>query len=440
MKLSLLPHQEQTIKRLEVTGGRQLLNLWPGAGKTLTTLCYLFKQQLPRVLVVAPASVCAVWEAESEKWCFPEFIRYTGTPLKRSRLLDTLRENPSWTVVSYETYLRDHKNLDRIRWDAVVLDECHKIKSPTAKVSKALRNLCQLVPRAILLSGTPLVNGWGDMWSQVEAVKKGSLYGNWFIFRNMHAIMPIPGVPAITGWRGVEQIKAKIAPHIFTIDKQEIIKHLPPVQEIDIPVELSSKEQKMYASMRDAMVIELEDETLTAANALVKVGRLRQLTDGLFTLGIEESAKLEALSDLLDTLQGQHVIVFSMYEQTVQFMAGKLGIKNVITGSTSGRDEIIARWRKDGGVIMGTSAMSTGLNLQEAAYVIQIEKPWTKAEEDQRIARAWRTGQKRPVTVYNLLARDTIDYGVKKLLERKGGMAEDLAALTMKDIQELLKE
>lgn len=89
---------------------------------------------------------------------------------------------------------------------------------------------------------------------------------------------------------------------------------------------------------------------------------------------------------------------------------------------------------------MGTSAMSTGLNLQEAAYVIQIEKPWTKAEEDQRIARAWRTGQKRPVTVYNLLARDTIDYGVKKLLERKGGMAEDLAALTMKDIQELLKE
>lgn len=428
MKPSLLPHQIKALERLHETGGKQLLNLYPGAGKTLTTITYLKELNLKNVLIIAPTSILAVWEAEAGKWEAPSVTRFAGSKVQREKI-----ELSGWVAVGYEMFLREAKRFQKVKWDVLILDESQKIKSPTAKVSKAIRLAATAIPRRILLSGTPIVNGWGDVWSQVECVKPGSLYGNWWAFRNTHAIMPIPGVPMISGWRGVETIKAKIAPYVFTIPKEEITKNLPPLQMIDVPVELSPREMKAYAQMRDEMLMQIDGETITAANALVKVARLRQVTNGLFAFGEDISSKAEVLRDLLDTLSGQHVIIFTMYSTTSEYLAKTLKIKFHINGSTVNRDAIIESWKREGGALIGTSAMSTGLNLQQSAFVIQIEPSWTQAEEEQRIGRAWRTGQSKQVTVYNLLAKGTIDYTVRKLIAKKGKIAVELA-----EIKELL--
>lgn len=434
-KITLMPHQEQALERLKWSRGCQLLNLCPGAGKTLTALTHV--GQLKNVLIVCPASVVGVWEEECRKWKFTLPQRMDMTKTKREKVYQEW--HVGWMTMSYETLRTDIKKIASLPWDAMILDESHKAKAPTAKVSKALRKFAKQVPQRILLSGTPLVNGWGDIWNQVEIVSPGSMYGNFYLFRNRHAIMPIPNVPAIKGWRDVDKIKEMIKPHVFTINKEIIQANLPDVSMVDVPVKLSDKEQKAYIKARDEFLIELETgEEITIATALVKVGRLRQLANGLFTFGWDISSKAQALNDILAPLQDEKVIVFSMYAETIKFLQKQLRCKHIITGESRNRDDIIADWRARGTVLLGTQAMSTGLNLQDAHYVIQIDPPWTQAEEDQRIARAWRTGQKNPVTVYNLLAEDTIDYGVRSLIKKKGSMATEMAAVTMGDLRDIL--
>lgn len=445
--IKLMPAQILSVERLESATGRQLLNLPPGGGKTLTTLYYLTKHDVKKALIVCPASLLGTWSAEAKKWGLPEPIEFRGDKKQRDFIMGLFRNNfdAAWLVVGYEMFLREVKKLSAIKWDAMVCDESQKIKSPTAKVSKQVRKLSQTIPSCILLSGTPIVNGWQDIWSQVETVHVGSLYGSWWTFRQVHAVMPIPNIPMIKGWRDVDKIKEKIKPYVFTIPKEMVRKDLPPVSVVDVNVPLSAEESRAYKQIRDEFLLELDgQEVLTVANALVKVGRLRQTANGLFTFGKDESSKSDALGALLDTLGDEKVIIFSMYAQTIRYLQQKLRCKHVITGDSTDRDAILNDWRKNGTMLLGTAALGTGLNLQDAHYVIQFDLPFTAAEEEQRIARAWRTGQHNPVTVYNLMAEDTIDYGIRRLIEKKRLIMEELsratAAMTDEERKKLIEK
>lgn len=421
-----MPHQVAALERLKKTGGCQLLNMPPGSGKSLVALSYM--SRLPpgsRTLILAPVTLLETWAQEAMKWFGWELTLVRGTGGKRAALYDE-----PICVVGYETFRRDYDIILRKGWNLLVCDESHKVKSPKSFVTKRAKLLAARTPRRILMSGTPLVNSWADMWSQCEMVSPGCLYGNFFTFRNIHAIMPIPGVPMIKGWRMVEEIQRRIAPHVFSVDKDEVQSALPPVTITDVPVTLTTKERKAYEQMRDEFLLEMEGVELTIANALVKAGRLRQCVNGVEVFGIEDDgSKLRALKELLEMIGQEHVIVFSMYAKTIESYASKLGVSSVITGDTRFRDDVIQTWKRQGGPLLMTAAGEAGLNLQEARYVINIELPWTQASYEQRVGRAWRTGQKRPVTVYNLMAKDTIDYGVKKLLEKKGDMMESLSDL-----------
>lgn len=437
--MDLMPHQRAALERLDEAGGCQLLNLCPGAGKTLIALSHINVPSLGatlRTLIVCPVTLTSTWDQEAHKWFDLSVMQAKGR--KEDRL--AVYEQGWLVAVGYETFRMDFEHIMKQQWDMLICDESHKLKSPTAQVTKKMMKLAKKVPRRILLSGTPLVNSWIDMWSQIEIVHPGALYGNFYAFRSMHAIMPVPGIPMIRGWRGVDQIKEKIAPYIFTVPKEEIQAALPPVTFVDVPVELTPKEKKAYAEIRDEFRVELEEaEDLTIANALVKVGRLRQCVNGVHAFGIEdEGSKLKALKELLETLQGEHVIIFSMYAQTCDRYAAALATDQVITGATTGRDEVIGKWRRAGGPLILSGAGEAGLNLQDACYVIQVEPPWTRASQDQRVGRSWRTGQKRPVTVYSLLATDSVDYGVKKMIEKKGKMADEVAGITIQDLRDLV--
>jgi SNF2 family DNA or RNA helicase len=165
---------------------------------------------------------------------------------------------------------------------------------------------------------------------------------------------------------------------------------------------------------------------------MVKVGRLRELACGDFFFGGEHSSKTKTLLELLDMLGEEKVIIFTEYARTADFLQKNIPGSLVIQGSTptAERNKIIEKWKNSGRILIGTSALATGVNLQDAHYVIQFDLPWTKAEEDQRISRSHRTGQKNPVTVYNLMAKNTIDQHIRYILNKKGNYMAELIAWT----------
>lgn len=433
MQITYLPHQLSALERLRESKGRQLLNLIPGAGKTLTAITYLKEVKAKNVLILNMATALSVWVDEAEKWDAPRVVKFQGTKVKRDKILKEFVGG--WVVTSYETFLREHKNLAKFQWDATVLDECQKTKNPTAKVSKAARAFAQKCNIRILLSGTPLKNHWGDLWNPVETICPNSLFGNWYVFRNMYAVMPLPGIPVIKSWRNVEEIQKKIKPHIFTIDENEIRKNIPPMTMIDIRVELSPAEKKQYSKIRDEMLMEISGEDVSIVNALAQLTKLRQCANGLVAFSEPMSSKLDAIKELLEMLEGEKVIIFTEYATFATFLGQQLKCP-VIQGSVSmdQRHYILESWKKDGTVLVGTSAMSASLNLQDAHYLIQYDLCWSKADEDQRIGRVWRQNQKSPVTVYNIMAEGTVDWMIRKAIKTKGSMMAQLAECTIKEI------
>lgn len=425
-----MSHQEAAIRRLEETKGLQLLNLCAGSGKTLTTLAYIQKHGRNDVLVIAPSSILDVWHDEYLKWYGKESTIIRGTPAKRAKIHESLS---GVCIIGYETLLRDWKEVFKKKWEVMVIDEVHRAKNPTAKISKLIRKMGQAIPERILLSGTPVKNHWGDLWNPLETIRTGSMLGNWYVFRNRFAIMPIPNIPMIVGWRDEETIKKMIEPLVFSVDPAIIRKDLPKMTMVDVPVELSPVERKAYDSMRDEMVAELENgEKIDAVNAMVKVGRLRELACGDFFFGGEHSSKAKVLLELLETLGEDKCIVFTEYARTADYLHKLIPESAVIQGSTptADRGDIINKWKESGKVLIGTSSLATGLNLQEAHYIVQFDPVWTKADEDQRVSRSHRTGQSEPVTVYNLMATNSIDQHIRQIIDRKGSYMAELSAWT----------
>lgn len=441
---------------------RGLLWAEAGLGKSLTTLAALERLDCKRVLVIAPASVLGVWEDESRKWIAEpvgHFKAVRGTPKQRGYTYDTYFTANDFVyqrlVISYETARGDIKLLRAIKWDAIVLDETLKIQTPTSKTTKAILSLT--APVRIALNGTPISNGWADIWATFTWIEPTALYGNWYAFRAVHAVQN-PHVPGmIVGWRNVDQIKKRVEPHYIRRTKAECLPDLPPMTETPIRFPLNTKEQKVYNSIKKELLLKLPDKMdEPIANVLTELMRLRQVCNGLHVFGeAERGSKIDALIEWLEPViaSGSKVIIFTSFSTTADKVEqelnnvfgkrlGKTALK--ITGAVAGgdRDEIVRSFKEDEavGILVGTDAMATGLNLQAASYVINLDLPWSFAKYEQRIARAWRLGQTSPVTVWNFLAQGTVDEKVAEVLGRKMETADEFAGVTREDIWAVLKQ
>lgn len=440
MQAELMPHQLSALQRLRESKGRQLLHIGCGGGKTLTTLTYLNNEKIKRTLIIAPATLLSVWEDEAVKWFSSHVIKIKGSPIERKKIYKNFGDGIY--VVGYETFLRDWKLIYQLDFQAIVAEESHRIKSPTAKVTKAILKMAKKTNVRIALTGTAMPSGWKDMWSQVNFISPGAMYGSFFAWRQIHCIMPIPNCPAITGYRDIEKIKQDIKPFVFTVPKEQIDKALPPATYQDITFELSDKERKFYNQMRDEMRLEIaEDQEMTIMNALGLILRLRQAVNGLFVFGIDvPSSKIQVLKDLLDSIDKEEkVIIFTMFAETARELQRQLGTSFVVSGETQDKDEVVAEWKKNGRVLIGTKSLSEGWNLQECRIIINFDLPYTNAEYIQRVSRSLRSGQNRPVLVYNLIAEKTVDAHVQKILEKKKGMTDELVQWTKGDVDLLLQ-
>ncbi|HSQ54979.1 MAG TPA: DEAD/DEAH box helicase, partial [Gemmata sp.] len=399
-------------------------------GTTLAAIELLARERgVSRVLVVAPASVKYQWESEIRKFTSrPAQVIEGGKEDRR----DQYAQPAFYRLVNYEQVVRDREAINAWKPDVVVLDEAQRIKNWEAKTSREVKKLQSRY--AIVLTGTPLENKLEELYSIVQFVDERR-FGPAFQFLHEHRVLDEHG--NLKGYRNLERIREKLAPIFLRRTRADVLTQLPPRTDNIAFVELAEEQRGPYEEQRVALARLLQKNYLTDLDRkriLASIVNMRTICDSLFLFDRVNrvSPKLDEFAELIPQVVGEDhkAVVFSQWE-TMILEASKvldtLGVGHaVLHGGLQGKDrkEAMERFRTDPAckVFLSTDAGGTGLNLQIADTVVNLELPWNPAVLEQRIARVHRMGQSRPVRVVNFVTRGTIEEQVLRRVEAKQGL------------------
>lgn len=433
-----------------------------GLGKTLQTLTHILRMKeqgkAGPVLVVAPTSVVPNWFAESKKFT-PSLKPIILHGPKRKRLFSHI-PHADLVLTSFALLQRDIEELKKHEFQLVVLDEAQHIKNPSAKVSQAA---CQLRSKQRLcLSGTPIENNLGELWSLFRFLIPGFL-GSLDRFRKNYQ----NPIEKEEDEERSELLRARLGPLILRRTKDQVATELPPKTILVHPVELSSGQRDLYETVRatmdkqvrDAIAAKgLEQSQFAILDALLK---LRQICCHPTLLKLPEaeakktrkSAKLEYLFELLETLfaEGRRVLLFSQFTSMLSLIEEELKLRKVsylkLTGASKDRGGLVDRFQNEEIPIflISLKAGGTGLNLTAADSVIHYDPWWNPAAENQATDRAYRIGQDKPVFVHKLICAGTVEDRINQLQQKKSHLADTLLSGAVKStpdaeaLQDLLK-
>src|SRR5215213_7429530 len=415
---------------------RSILGDDMGLGKTPQTMAAIEllarERGVSRVLVVAPASVKYQWEGEIRKFTDRSVQVVEG--LKDARE-EQYTQDAFYKLVNYEQVVRDLDLINAWRPDLVVLDEAQRIKNWESKTSRAVKKLQSRY--AIVLTGTPLENRLEELYSIVQFVDDRR-FGPAFQFLHEHRVLDDEG--NLKGYRNLDKIREKLAPIFLRRTRGEVLTQLPDRTDNTLFVELAEEQRGPYEEQRGTLARLLQKNYLTDLDRkriLASVVNLRTICDSLFLYDKETrvSPKLDEFAELVPELVGEHkLVVFSQWE-TMAMEAAKvldaLGVGYVLLhGGLPGKERkaVLERFQTDPAckVFLSTDAGGTGLNLQTADTVVNLELPWNPAVLEQRVARVHRMGQDRPVRVVHLVTRNSIEERVLKVVEQKRALFSGL--------------
>jgi len=418
-----------------------------GLGKTVQVLAHIeLERSTGRlagpVLVVAPTSVVFNWQAEAARHA-PALRLLALTGADRSKRFGELGEHDV-VLTSYALLPRDAAVLRGQQWHAVVLDEAQMIKNPRTQGAAAVRQLA--AGHRIALTGTPLENHLGELWSLMHFVLPG-LLGAEEAFRSRfrNPIEKHPGTE--TARERLAALNTRVRPFMLRRTKQAVLADLPLLTEMIQRVELPTDQRDLYESIRAAMdkrvrqalaqaglarsQIVLLDALLKLRQAccdpaLVKLPGARQVT---------RSAKRDALIELLATLvdEGRKALVFSQFTSMLDLIEVAIDadprlapvVRARLDGDTADRAGAVTRFQEGDARIflLSLKAGGVGLNLTAADTVIHYDPWWNPAVENQATDRAHRIGQEKPVFVYKLIAAGTVEERILALQARKAELA-----------------
>ena len=357
-----------------------------------------------------------------------------GSIKQRIEDLKRITELPYFLITNIESF-RDTefatlvKNLCKTEIQMCVIDEAHTLRTPTCQQTKGFLS-CNTEYK-LAMTGTPIMNRPLDLYSILKWL--GYESHNYYAFKNHYCVMGGFGGHEIVGYRHLDQL-SNITRNIMLRRLKEDVLDLPEKIYVDEIVEMTNKQSKLYDDVLKSIMDNI-DKIRLSRNLLVSIVRLRQCTGftGILSSEIQESAKLDRLVELVEeaSINNSKCIVYSNWTQITDIVVNRLKKFNpaYITGAVSEekRNAEKQRFNTDPNCmcIVGTiSSMSTGHNLQAATTVIFLDHPWTRAAYDQAVDRAHRIGQTKNITVYNLMCKDTIDYRVWQIMNRKGVMSE----------------
>jgi SNF2 family DNA or RNA helicase len=420
-----------------------------GVGKTAQVLAVLESRRaegLGPSLVVAPKSVMFNWRQEAAKFT-PQLrvLEYTGLERDAQQI-----PRHDLILTTYGTLLRDAPRLAEMEFDYVVLDEAQAIKNASTASSKAVRLLKG--KHRLALSGTPVENHLGELWSLFEFLNPGML-GEAKVLKMAGGLARNPSEES----RGL--LSHALRPFILRRTKQQVARELPEKTEQTIFCELEPPQRKLYdelrAHYRDKLLAGVDARGLNKSKmqVLEALLRLRQaachpgLLDG--SRIIEPSAKLNVLLDQLSELreEGHKALVFSQFTSFLAIVRARLDEAGVnyeyLDGATRNRQEHVERFQNDPECslfLISLKAGGLGLNLTAAEYVFLLDPWWNPAVEAQAVDRAHRIGQTRQVFAYRLIARDTVEEKVLELQKTKRDLADAILGEDNSLIRDLKRE
>ncbi len=439
LKATLRPYQEQGLSWLRFIhelGSGGVLADDMGLGKTIQTIALLLslkqdrKDEPLRSLIVAPTSVVSNWLREIDRFA-PSLTTAlwhgAGRRENRSEL-----DQVNVIITSYALLRRDIDLLKELRLDYVILDEAQNIKNPLSATAQAAREIG--ASRRLALTGTPIENRLSEIWSIFAFVSPGLLG-------------PLPkfedrfGRPIDQGdSKAAARLRAIIHPFILRRTKLEVVKDLPPKLEVDKLIDLTPDQRAIYLQVlrevRAQVLGEVERQGLAKSqiHILAALTKLRQAACDPRLLGLprefnhDDSGKLASLRELVEEVEsgGHKVLIFSQFVSMLKLIQSALDEDRIryeyLDGSTIDRVERIDRFQSDPTVtafLISLKAGGSGLNLTAADTVIHFDPWWNPAVEDQASDRAHRIGQSKVVTVYRLVAANTIEEKILLLKQRK---------------------
>jgi superfamily II DNA or RNA helicase len=439
LKAELLPYQLDGIA-FAAGAGRAILADDMGLGKTIQGIgvAEMLARQagIRRVLVVCPTTLKSQWRSEIERFSDRSCQLVLGPAAERPKQYS---DGAFFTICNYEQVLRDLPAIEQAGWDLIILDEAQRIKNWQAKTARVIKGLASRF--ALALSGTPLENRLDELYSVIQFVDDRRL-GPAFRFFNHHRMVDENG--RVLGYKNLADLRRHLAPVLLRRTRAQVMGELPPRTTEIVRIAPTSQQFDIHEGHRRTVASIVAKKFLTEMDLLRLQRALlmcRMSANSTFLVNKEPpgySSKLERIEGLLDDLvrePDRKTVLFSEWTTMlglIEPLIERRGMRYVrLDGSIpqKKRQQLVNAFQRESDCrfFVTTNAGATGLNLQSANTVINVDLPWNPAVLEQRIARAHRMGQKRPVQVYVLVTEQTIEESLLTTLAAKHDLA--LAAL-----------
>ena len=439
LKVPLLPYQLDGIA-FAAGAARAILADDMGLGKTIQgvgTAEFLAREaEIKKVLVICPASLKSQWRSEIHRFCDRDVQLVGGGAAFRG---EQYNNTCFFTVCNYEQVLRDILSIERVPWDLIILDEGQRIKNWESKTSNVVKSLRSRF--ALVLSGTPLENRLDELYSVVQFIDDRRL-GPGFRFFNRYRMVDEKG--KVLGYKNLGELREALKPILLRRTRDSVKLELPERTTELVRIPPSDEQSAIHGAHMQVVASITRKKFLTEMDLLRLQKALlmcRMVADSTFLVNKEEpaySTKLAHLDELFERLfdeDGRKVILFSEWTTMLDLIEHQLKRRGLdfvrLDGSVpqKQRPALVHRFQTDATckLFLTTNAGSTGLNLQAANTVINVDLPWNPAVLEQRIARAHRMGQLQPVQVFVLVTEGTIEENLLATIAAKKDLA--LAAL-----------
>ncbi len=437
-----------------------------GLGKTLQVIAFLRSEQeaagragrgLKPTLVVSPASLVFNWLNELEKYAPTlQGVMVVGTAPQRKKILKAVTSGQI-LITSYDLLRRDVERYEKMDFQTMVIDEAQFIKNHNTQVAKAVKAISGDFKLA--LTGTPVENSLSELWSIFDYIMPGFFY----TYGKFREELEMP-IVQVSDEKAKLRLQKMLRPFVLRRLKKDVLTELPDKIEENYFAKLTGAQQKLYDAHVQRMQILLNEKSdsefkTSKIQILAELTKLRQLCCDpslLFEDYKGESVKLDLCLDLIKkaVAGGHKILLFSQFTSMLAIITERLKAEEishfVLTGATSKekRAQLVEDFGKGKTDVFCISlkAGGTGLNLTAADIVIHYDPWWNQAVQNQATDRAHRIGQNHAVSVYKLIAKDTIEEKIVKIQEQKSQLADEIlggdglsaASFTKEELLQLL--
>lgn len=459
LTVNLFPYQKEGI-RFAIKAGKAIIADEMGLGKTIQAIAsaeiYLREGMADSVLIVCPTSLKYQWKKEIEKFTggdrieadddyiednriCPKVVVVEGNPQHRAELY---KARAPYKIVSYHAMTNDVRHLGKLVTDVLIMDEIQRLKNWDTQIARAARKVESRY--AVLLSGTPLENKLEELYANMELVDQFCL-GPYWKFRDEHILID-SDKGAVVGYKNLNAVGETISHRLIRRTKKGVQLQLPKRSDqfLIVPVTQQQADYHAECKMEISRIIQKYQKLHFMSEQdrkrlMLLLAQMRMVADSTFIL--EQNLKTRhdvKITEVMNQLENvfengdEKVVIFSEWERMTRLVAMELDKRGVryeyLCGSVPSkqRGQLVENFNTlpESRVFISTDAGSTGLNLQVASVLINLDLPWNPAILEQRIARIFRLGQEKPVQILNLVSKDTIEEGMIGKLKFKTSMFE----------------